>query len=126
MVKHYDDLITSKIIKNNDYCYVSPEFGQSNTDQSYYEPMASMVQNAQKSGSVSSSLHNDAEKTISEIRANSDFLPNNMTQEEIQARIVQQTENAENAISSVKQKLEQIKDEVNLRQEVVQKSSESE
>lgn len=125
MIKHYDDLIVSKIIKDKDYSFSNPKFGKSNTDQSYYEPMASMVQNAQKSGSVSSSLHNDAERSIAEVRANSDFLPNYMTQEETNAMIVRQREIAEQSIKDVNNQINNIKDEVNFKNQIVQKSTET-
>lgn len=123
MVKHFDNLIFSKIIKDNDYSFSNPKFGRSNTDQSFYEPMASMVQNAQKSGSVSSSLHNDAEKSIKEIRNSSDFLPNYMTQEEIQAMIVNQQESVDKSIESVKLQVETIKEQIKNSEEIVQKST---
>ena len=55
MIKHYNDLIFSEIVKQGDYSFSNPEFGKSNTDQSYYEPNSSLIANAQKSGSVSSS-----------------------------------------------------------------------
>lgn len=124
MIKHYDDLIVSKTVKDKDYSFSNPTFGKSNTDQSYYEPMASMFQNAQKSGSVSSSFHNDAEKSIAEVRANADFLPQNMTQEETNAMIVRQREIVEGSIQDVNNQINNIKDEINLKDQIVQNSTE--
>ena len=126
MIKHYNDLIFSEIVKQGDYSFSNPEFGKSNTDQSYYEPNSSLIANAQKSGSVSSSLHNDAEKSIAEIRKQCSFLPQNMTQEEIQSYLVHQEEVAKSAIDDVNATINSIKDEVNLRNQIVQKSTESE
>lgn len=126
MIKHYDNLIFSKIVEKNDYSFKNPTFGKSNTDQSYYEPMASMVQNLSKSAAFSSSLHNNAEKSISQIRAESDFLPQNMTHEETQAFIVRQREIADNAIKDVKAQINAIKDDINLNKEIEQKTTDTE
>lgn len=125
MVKHYDNLIYSKIVDKNDFKFKNPKFGKSNTDQSYYEPMASMVQNLSKSASLSSSLHNDAENSIAKIRAESDFLPQNLTQEEMQAYITIQKEEVSSAIKSVKDKVHEIKLQAQQdfdQQQVLQKS----
>lgn len=126
MLKHYDDLIFSKIVEKKDYSFSNIVFGKSNTDQSFYEPSASFVSNQQKIGASSMShLHNQAESDISEVRKNSSFLPQNMTQEEVQAMITLQKTATESAINDVKSKINEIKDEVNLKNQIVQKSTET-
>ena len=126
MVKHYDSFIFSKIVDDEDYHFKNPVFGKSNTDQSYYEPSGSFVSNQSKIGASSMThLHNDAESDISEVRKNTSFLPQNMTQEEVNAMIVQQREIAESAINDVNEKISEIKDDINLRNQIVQKSTES-
>lgn len=127
MLKHYCDLIFSKIVKENDYSFKNAEFGKSNTDQSYYEPSASFAQNQAKIGASSiTHLHNQSENDIAEIRNKSSFLPQNMTQEEVQAMIVQQREVVESAISDVNNQINVIKNDVNLKNQIVQKSTDSE
>lgn len=127
MIKHYEDLIFSKIVKDKDYSFKNPLFGKSNTDQSYYEPSGSFTSNQSKIGaSAMTHLHNGAEFDIEEVRKNSSFLPQNMTQEEIQSYIVHQREVAESSIKDVNAHINQIKDEVNLKNQIVQKSTESE
>lgn len=127
MIKHYDSLIFSKIINKDDYSFSNSIFGKSNTDQSYYEPSGSFFSNQSKIGaSAMTHLHNQAENDIASIRANCGFLPQNMTQEEVQAMIVHQREVAESAINDVNKQINEIKDEVNLRKQIVQKSTESE
>lgn len=127
MIKHYDSLVFSKIVKEKDYTFSNPVFGKSNTDQSYYEPSGSFVSNQSKIGASSMThLHNQAESDISAIRENSSFLPQNMTQEEIQSYIVQQREIAQSAINDVNTQINEIKDEVNLKNKIVQKSTETE
>lgn len=125
MIKHYDNLIFSQIVQKDDFKFKNPIFGKSNTDQSYYEPMASMVQNLSKSGSVSTSLHNDAEKSISQIRKESSFIPQNLTHEETQAYIVAQHEKVSSAIKSVNEQIGDINFKVNqnFKEKVSQKSS---
>lgn len=125
MLKHYDNLVFSKIVEKNDYSFKNPIFGKSNTDQSYYEPMASMVQNLSKSGALSSSLHNDAEKSISQIRAEANFLPQNLTHEETQAYITAQREQVSSAIKSVNEQIKDINFKVqqDLKEKSVQKST---
>ena len=71
-------------------------------------------------------LHNQAESDISAIRENSSFLPQNMTQEEIQSYIVQQKEIAKSAINDVNAKINEIKDDVNLKNKIVENSTETE
>lgn len=127
MIKHYDSLVFSKIVKEGDYSFSCPVFGKSNTDQSFYEPSGTFVSNQSKiGGSSMSHLHNGAESDISEIRKTSSFLPQNMTQEEIQSYIVQQKEIARSAISDVKSQIDNIKDDVNLRSKIEQKSTQVE
>ena len=119
MVKHYDSFIFSKIVDDEDYSFKNPVFGKSNTDQSYYEPSGSFVSNQSKIGASSMThLHNDAESDIAEVRKNTVFLPQNMTQEEINAMIVNQRELAESAIKDVNEKIDQIKDDINLRKQL--------
>lgn len=125
MVKHFDSLIFSKIVKE-DYSFSNPEFGKSNTDQSYYEPSGTFSSNQSKIGASSMThLHNGAESAISEVRKNSSFLPQNMTQEEVQAMIVQQQELTQSAINDVNNQINNIKDEINLKNQIVQKSTDS-
>lgn len=127
MIKHYDDLIFSKIVKDKDYSFSSPDFGKSNTDQSFYEPSGSFASNQSKIGASSMThLHNQAEFAIDEVRKNSSFLPQNLTPEEIQSMIVYQKGVAESAIDDVNTQINQIKDEINLKTQIVQKSTESE
>ena len=127
MIKHYDDLVFSKIVKDKDYSFSNPVFGKSNTDQSYYEPSGSFVANQSKIGaSAMTHLHNQAENDISEIRKNCSFLPHGMTQEEIQAMSVHQEEIAKSAIDEVSSQINQIKDEVNLKTQIVKNSKETE
>lgn len=126
MFKHYADLVYSKIVKNDDYVFENPVFGKSNTDQSYYEPSGTFTSNQSKIGASSMThLHNQAESDISKIRANYDFLPQNMTQEEVQAMISMQREVAESAVADVSKQIDAIKDEVNLKNQIVQKSLEA-
>lgn len=125
MIKHYDDLIFSKVVVD-DYFFENPEFGKSNTDQSYYEPSGTFFANQQKIGaSAMSHLHNQAESDISQVRKDSSFLPQNLTPEEIHSMISQQRELAESAVNDVNSQINQIKDELNQGQTVVQNSSES-
>lgn len=127
MIKHYDSLVFSKILKEKDYSFSNVIFGKSNTDQSYYEPSGTFTSNQQKIGASSMThLHNQAESDIESVRENSSFLAQNMTQEELNAMIVQQRDVASSAINDFNDKFNQIKDEVNLRSKVVQKSTESE
>lgn len=124
MVRHYNALVFSTIVEKNDYSFKNPTFGKSNTDQSYYEPMASMVQNLSKSGSLSSTLHNDAEKSIAQIRAEANFLPQNLTHEETQAYITAQREQVSSAIKSVNEQIKDINFKVqqDLKEKISQKS----
>ena len=127
MIKHYDSLVFSKIVKDKDYSFSNPVFGKSNTDQSFYEPSGSFVSNQTKIGaSAMTHLHNGAENDISEVRKNCSFLPQGMTQEEIQAMILHQEEIAKSAINDVNSKINEIKDEVNLKNKIVQNSEETE
>lgn len=124
MIKHYDSLVFAKIIKDKDYSFSNPVFGKSNTDQSFYEPSGTFSSNQQKIGASSMThLHNGAESDISEIRKTSSFLPQNMTQEEIQSYIVQQKEITLSAINDVQSQIDNIKDDVNLKSQIVQKST---
>ena len=126
MIKHYDNLIFSNFVKGKDYSFSSPNFGKSNTDQSFYEPSGSFVSNQSKIGASSMThLHNGAESDISEIRKKYSFLPQNMTQEELQSFIAHQEEVAKSALEDVNSKINSIRDEVNLKNQIVQKSTET-
>lgn len=123
MIKHYNDLIFSTVVKDKDYSFKNPLFGKSNTDQSFYDPRGSFTSNQSKIGaSAMTHLHNNAESDVAEIRKNHSFLPQNMTQEEVQAMIIQQKEVVESAINDVSVKLGQIKDEIDFHSKIEQKS----
>ena len=126
MIKHYDNLIFSKIVKDKDYSFSNLKFGKSNTDQSFYEPSGTFVSNQSKIGASSMThLHNNAESDISKVREDSSFLPQNMTQEELQSYIIHQEEVAKSAINDINSQINAIKDEVNLKNQIVQKSTET-
>lgn len=127
MIKHYDSFVFSKFVKEKDYSFSNPVFGKSNTDQSFYEPSGTFALNQQKIGASSMThLHNQAENDISEVRKNCSFLPQNMTQEEVQSMIIHQREVAESAINDVNAQINNIKDEINLKNQIVQKSTNTE
>lgn len=126
MIKHFDSLIFSKIVEKADYSFSNPVFGKSNTDQSYYEPSGTFASNQAKIGaSAMTHLHNGAENDITAIRENCSFLAQNMTQEEINAMIVHQQSVAKSAIDDVNYQINNIKDEINLKNQIEQKSTET-
>lgn len=52
MAKIYLDSLDARIAKEVDYKFIPPIYGESNTDQSYYEPQSSRIANMKKAASA--------------------------------------------------------------------------
>lgn len=127
MLNHYYDISPISQICDSkvEYKKIEIEFGLSNTDQSYYQPIGSQVASMVASSSMQH-LHNGAEKSIKEIFETASFIPNYMTNEELAHSQKLSEQHIKEAQEDIKKQYQEIKDNLeteNNIQEIVNKST---
>lgn len=117
MLNHYYDIspISQICDAKIEYKKQEIEFGKSNTDQSYYQPIGSQVASMVASSSMQH-LHNGAEQSIKEIFENASFVPNYMTNEELAHAQKLSEQRVQQAQEDIKKQYQEIRD--NLQTEV--------
>lgn len=127
MLNHYYDISPISQICDSkiEYKKVEIKFGESNTDQSYYQPLGSQVSSMVASSSMQH-LHNGAAESIKQIFENSSFVPNYMTNEELAHVQKLSEQRVEQAKEDIKKQYQEIKDNLQVEantKKIVNKST---
>lgn len=127
MLNHYYDISPISQICDIKIEYKKHEiqFGKSNTDQSYYQPLGSQVASMVASSSMQH-LHNGAEQSIKQIFETASFVPNYMTNEELAHAQKISEQRIEQAKEEIQKQYQEIKDNLQVEvntQNIVNKST---